>query len=215
MKFFNIVLLTTSAAAAAVRFDITLRNTEALIPRRHRGAAAPGKDNGSQNANDRNRGGDTAGAGGNTGDNGSANDTTTGATLVLKEVGGVPGNECLTFRNNGEIVDAACVNEAADRQIMPATINGELALYVQRDFSAGFRADLVGVQACVGFNSTHFRASDCGDSSIELVSFTDGGLRTPSGACASGHDGLAQMTVDPTGQSCAQFESTAVTPTPT
>lgn len=23
-------------------------------------------------------------------------------TLVLKEVGGVPGNECLTFRNNGE-----------------------------------------------------------------------------------------------------------------
>lgn len=22
-------------------------------------------------------------------------------TLVLKEVGGIPGNECLTFRNNG------------------------------------------------------------------------------------------------------------------
>jgi hypothetical protein len=22
-------------------------------------------------------------------------------TLVLKEIGGVPGNECLTFRNNG------------------------------------------------------------------------------------------------------------------
>ncbi|RWA12898.1 hypothetical protein EKO27_g2192 [Xylaria grammica] len=154
MKFFNVVLLTTSAAAAA---------------RRHR----TGQNNGSQNANDRNRGGNTVGAGGTTGDNGSAKDTTTGATLVLKEVGGVLGNECLTFRNNGEIVDAACVNEAADRQITPATINGELALHVQRDFSAGFRADLVGVQA------------------IELVSFTDGGLRTPSGACASGHDGLA------------------------
>ena len=24
-----------------------------------------------------------------------------GQTLVLKEQGGVPGNECLTFRNNG------------------------------------------------------------------------------------------------------------------
>jgi hypothetical protein len=25
-------------------------------------------------------------------------------TLVLKEVGGVPGNECLTFRNNGALM---------------------------------------------------------------------------------------------------------------
>jgi hypothetical protein len=24
------------------------------------------------------------------------------STIVMKEVGGVPGNECLTFRNNGE-----------------------------------------------------------------------------------------------------------------
>ncbi|KAI0537313.1 hypothetical protein GGR58DRAFT_502285 [Xylaria digitata] len=129
--------------------------------------------------------------GGTPADNGPANNTTTDDTLVLKEVGGVPGNECLTFR---EIVDAACVNEAADRQMTPATINGGLALRVQRSFSAGFRADLVNVQACVGFNGTHFRASDCSDPSIELVSFAGGALTTASGACASGHDDLAQIT---------------------
>lgn len=27
--------------------------------------------------------------------------TVTGSTQVLKEINGVPGNECLTFRNNG------------------------------------------------------------------------------------------------------------------
>ena len=64
-------------------------------------------------------------------------------TLVLKETGGIPGNECLTFRNNGEIVDAACVNEAADRQLNPSTISGTNVLAVQRGFSNGFRPDLV------------------------------------------------------------------------
>ncbi|KAI0856582.1 hypothetical protein F4860DRAFT_397291 [Xylaria cubensis] len=236
MKFFNVVLLATSVAAAAIKFDIGLRDTEALIPRHHRGAGASGNGNGNQNTNGRNRGGNRGNRGGNQGgnqggnaasgngaavggtpaDNGSAtnNTVTGGSTLVLKEIGGVPGNECLTFRNNGEIVDAACVNEAADRQLTPATVGGTSALQVQRSFSAGFRADLVGVQACLGFNSTHFRASDCADPDVELVSFTGGELRTASGACASGHDDLAQITVDPTGQSCAQFDSTAVTPTP-
>ncbi|KAI0914339.1 hypothetical protein F4823DRAFT_558034 [Ustulina deusta] len=214
MKFTNIVLIATSVAAAAVDFDIIFRDTEALVPRHRKGATASSNDNGNQDANSRNQGGNGAAAGSTTTNNGSANNTTTGSTLVLKEIGGVPGNECLTFRNNGEIVDAACVNDAADRQITPSTINGASALQVQRSFSAGFRADLVGVQACVGFNSTHFRASDCSDSSVELVSFTGGELRSVSGACASGHDDLAQMTVDTTGQSCAQFESTAVTPTP-
>ncbi|KAI0429210.1 hypothetical protein F5Y09DRAFT_265498 [Xylaria sp. FL1042] len=208
MKLVNIVLIATSVAAAAVNFDINFRDTEALVPRHHKG----------QNANSRNRGGNRGGndaaADSTATNNGSASNATTGDTLVLKEVGGVPGNECLTFRNNGEIVDAACVNDAADRQMTPSTINGTSALQVQRSFSDGFRADLVGVQACVGFNSTHFLASDCNDSSTELVSFTGGELRTASGACASGHDDLAQMTVDTTGQSCAQFESTAVTPTP-
>ncbi|GAP87446.1 hypothetical protein SAMD00023353_2601080 [Rosellinia necatrix] len=236
MKFLNIILLSTYVAAAAVRYDINRRDSGSLVPRHHRGAGASGNNNGNQNANGRNRGGnqgDNQGAGqgdnqdgdaasgddaavddGTQTDNGSTDNTTTGDTLVLKEVGGVPGNECLTFRNNGEIVDAACVNEAADRQMTPGTINGASALQVQRAFSAGFRADLVGVQACVGFNGTHFRASDCSDPNVELVSLAGGELRSTSGACASGHDGLAQMTVDPSGQSCAQFETTAVTPTP-
>lgn len=97
----------------------------------------------------------------------------------------------------GEIVDAACVNEAADRQITPSTINGASALSVQRAFDAGFRPDLVDAAACVGFNGTHFLAADCSDSNFELVSFSGGELRAASGACASGHDDLAQMSKCP------------------
>jgi hypothetical protein len=85
------------------------------------------------------------------------------STIVMKEVGGIPGNECLTFRNNGkfsqthvysirepyhqyclnvadivligEMVDAACVNTAADRQVTPSTSSsGANVLLVQRSF---------------------------------------------------------------------------------
>ena len=120
----------------------------------------------------------------------------------------------------GEIVDAACVNTAADRQLTPTTINGTPALLVQRSFSAGFRPDLVApVRACVGFNGTHFKAEDCSAGGIQLVTLTTGGqLRTAGsgqGACASGHDGAAQMTVDVTGQTCARYTSTDVVPAST
>ena len=110
------------------------------------------------------------------------------------------------------MVDAACVNEAADRQLTP-TADG---LRVQRGFDVGFRPDLVGIEAaCVGFNGTHFRAEDCSAPGIELVQFDGAELRAAeSGACASGHDDLAQLTVDPAGVNCAQFTSTVVTPTP-
>ncbi|KAH8595912.1 hypothetical protein B0O99DRAFT_145361 [Bisporella sp. PMI_857] len=148
----------------------------------------------------------------NTGGAGGA--VTRGATtLVLKEIGGVPGNECLTFRNNGEIVDAACVNEAADRQLTPSTnAAGQDVLLVQRSFSAGFRPDLVGVQACVGFNGTTFKAEDCQATDIQLVSLVGGQLQAGA-ACQSGHDDLAQLTVDPTGANCVGVTTTAVTPT--
>ncbi|KAF2014577.1 hypothetical protein BU24DRAFT_493153 [Aaosphaeria arxii CBS 175.79] len=136
-----------------------------------------------------------------------------GNTLVLFEIGGVPGNECLTFRNNGEIVDAACVNEAADRQLTPGDINGTPVLVVQRSFSAGFRRDLVNAQACVGFNGTTFLAQDCASNNLDPVSFTNGQLVSASGACQSGHDGAAQLTVDPNGRNCAELTSTVVTPT--
>ncbi|KAI8716631.1 hypothetical protein NCS52_00957300 [Fusarium sp. LHS14.1] len=140
--------------------------------------------------------------------NGGADQAADGQTVVFTEIGGVPGNECLTFRNNGEIVDAACVNEAADRQLTPS---GN-ALQVQRTFTAGFRPDLVDVQACVGFNGTHFRAEDCNAQGIELVTFSNGELRASGGACASGHDDLAQMTVDPAGNTCATYTTTNVQP---
>ncbi|KAF1926317.1 uncharacterized protein M421DRAFT_68005 [Didymella exigua CBS 183.55] len=136
-------------------------------------------------------------------------------TLVLKEVGGIPGNECLTFRNNGEIVDAACVNTAADRQLTPSTIGGANVLAVQRSFSNGFRPDLVNAQACVGFNGTHFKALDCADRNLDPVSLQNGKLVSASGACQSGHDNAAQITVDPSGQKCAQLTSTRVQATAT
>ncbi|KAK5655360.1 hypothetical protein OQA88_5927 [Cercophora sp. LCS_1] len=136
-------------------------------------------------------------------------------TLVLKEVGGVPGNECLTFRNNGEIVDAACVNTAADRQLTPSRLNGANVLLVQRSFSNGFRPDLAGRQACVGFNGTHFRAEDCASRRVQFVSFTNNNrmVASPSNACLSGHDRIAQVTVDVSGRTCARFTSTTVAAT--
>ncbi|KAF4472631.1 hypothetical protein FALBO_470 [Fusarium albosuccineum] len=152
--------------------------------------------------------------------NGGADDATNGGgaaaadgqTVVFTEIGGVPGNECLTFRNNGEIVDAACVNEAIDRQMTPTTLNGQNVLQVQRTFTAGFRPDLVDVQACVGFNGTAFRAEDCNAQGIEFVTFNNGQLTASGGACASGHDDLAQMTVDTTGGTCATYTTTDVQP---
>ncbi|CAK7214531.1 hypothetical protein SEUCBS140593_002213 [Sporothrix eucalyptigena] len=138
------------------------------------------------------------------------NDVADGQTIVLFEVNGVPGNECLTFRNNGEIVDAACVDDSSDRQITPDTINGQSVLRVQRTFTADFRPDLVGVQACIGFNGTDFKAVDC--NGAQPVVFTGGELRTSDGAvCASGHDDIAQLTIDTTGTTCATYTVTDVT----
>ncbi|KAI1801064.1 hypothetical protein F4811DRAFT_480016 [Daldinia bambusicola] len=202
MKFINVLFLATSALAVAIdRAHVdTARSTgleEAASLLSRQRASQPANNQGNRNGNGNGR---KAKQGGN--------------TLVLKEVNGVPGNECLTFRNNGEIVDAACVNTAADRQITPTRLNGNSVLRVQRSFTAGFRPDLVGVNACVGFNGTHFRAEDCSASNIELVQFDGTALRAPSGACAQGHDGAAQMVVDTTGVNCASFQSTTVTPTP-
>ncbi|KAG8158093.1 hypothetical protein KVR01_011854 [Diaporthe batatas] len=212
MRFaFVITILVASASAAS------------LQPRqRGRGKGRKGKGAGAAVGAGA-AGGAAAGAatGAATGSAAGGNTAAAGAvqrgasTLVFKEDGGVPGNECLTFRNNGEIVDAACVNEAADRQITPSTLNGADVLLVQRSFTAGFRPDLVGVQACVGFNGTTFRAEDCAANGIELVSFNQATsqLVATGGACQSGHDGAAQLTVDETGQNCATLTTTTVTPT--
>lgn len=82
---------------------------------------------------------------------------------------------------------------------------------VQRTFTADFRPDLVGnVQACIGFNGTDFKAVDC--SGVQAVVFNAAGeLRTADGAvCASGHDGIAQLTIDTTGTNCATYTVTDV-----
>lgn len=93
----------------------------------------------------------------------------------------------------------------------PSTLNGQNVLLVQRSFSAGFRTDLVGKQACVGFNGTTFLAEDCA-TSTDPVSFQNNQMVATSGACQSGHDDLAQVTVDATGKNCATFTTTTVTP---
>lgn len=112
----------------------------------------------------------------------------------------------------GEMVDAACVNTAADRQITPSTAGDQSVLLVQRSFTSGFRPDLVGVEACVGFNGSHFKAEACGAAGITAVSLVGGELQAGT-ACASGHDGAAQVTVDTTGKTCAQFTTTNVAAT--
>ncbi|KAI1652924.1 hypothetical protein F4813DRAFT_376350 [Daldinia decipiens] len=223
MKFINVLFLAASVSAVAIdRMHVgsarstDLEEASSLLARHHAGRPANSQGNGNENGKaSKAKQGSNSNAGAATGNtnNGAATGVAAGNTLVLKEVNGVPGNECLTFRNNGEIVDAACVNTAADRQITPTTLNGNSVLSVQRSFTAGFRPDLVGVNACVGFNGTHFRAEDCAAPNIELVQFDGTALRAPSGACAQGHDGAAQMVVDTTGVSCATFQSTTVTPT--
>jgi hypothetical protein len=110
------------------------------------------------------------------------------------------------------MVNAACVDTAADRQVTPSTTStGAKVLLVQRTFSAGFRPDLVGKQACVGFNGTDFLAQDCNAAGTQFVSLVGGVLRSGK-ACQSGHDSIAQLTVDPTGAKCASVTTTTVTP---
>ena len=120
----------------------------------------------------------------------------------------------MTNSYTGEMVDAACVNDAADRQLQASTVNGADVLAVQRSFTADFRPDLVGVDACVGFNGTTFKALPCDDASLDPVTFTGNQLVSASGACQSGHDGAAQLTVEPAGQQCAELTSTATQATP-
>jgi hypothetical protein len=113
----------------------------------------------------------------------------------------------------GEIVDAACVNTSADRQVTPSTsASGADVLLVQRSFDVGFRPDLVGKQVCVGFNGTDFKAVDCNAFGTQFVSLVGGQLKSGT-ACQSGHDLAAQLTVDLSGSKCVGVTITTVTPT--
>lgn len=123
MKFLNIVLLATSAAALAVNSrSLQGRNRvdheAAVLARQNVGQGEQGLSELAARRHGHHRGG-KKGQGSNQGGNqggGAANGTAAastdniirsvaaGQTLVLKEVNGVPGNECLTFRNNGNYV---------------------------------------------------------------------------------------------------------------
>ena len=110
------------------------------------------------------------------------------------------------------MVEAACVTTSADRQVTPSTSSsGQDVLLVERTFSAGFRPDLVGKQACVGFNGTDFLAEDCDAAGTQFVSLVGNQLKSGQ-ACQSGHDDKAQLTVDPTGQNCADLNTIPVAP---
>lgn len=225
MKFSLMLMIAATASAAVV------------APRHHKGRGGNGGNNQQAQQAQQNQaqtGNNQAATGGNaqtgTGQTATGGNAQTGAgnaqagatasglsrgatTIVLKETNGVPGNECITFRNNGEMVDAACVNTAADRQLQASTVGGQNVLAVQRSFTAGFRADLVGVDACVGNNGTTFLALPC-DGIADPVTFTNNQLVAASGACQQGHDGAAQITVDQSGANCAALTSTQTTATP-
>ena len=69
----------------------------------------------------------------------------------------VPGNPCLTGRNNGEFVFATCTLEAVDRRFVQDNVDGQPALTVRREYDANFpggegaiNAQLAGGENCLG-----------------------------------------------------------------
>ncbi|KAJ7654105.1 hypothetical protein DFH06DRAFT_1093109 [Mycena polygramma] len=139
--------------------------------------------------------------------------TRTSGTLSLADDNGVSGEQCITFRNNGEIVEAACVTTSVDRQITPGTTAAGLpVLLVERSFEAAQAAPLVGVTPCIGFNGTDFLASDCNTlTAANAVTLSAAGELIAGAACSTGVDGISQLTVSATGAGCTTYTSTVVT----
>ncbi|KAJ7654104.1 hypothetical protein DFH06DRAFT_1416950, partial [Mycena polygramma] len=138
--------------------------------------------------------------------------TRTSGTLSLADNTGVDGEQCITFRNNGEIVEAACVTTSVDRQITPGTTAAGLpVLFVERSFEAAQAAPLVGVQPCIGFNGTDFLASDCNTlTATNAVTLSAAGELVAGTACSTGVDAISQLTVSTSGAGCATYTSTVV-----
>ncbi|KAJ7710094.1 hypothetical protein B0H14DRAFT_3902770 [Mycena olivaceomarginata] len=110
---------------------------------------------------------------------------------LLADDNGVQGEQCITFRNNGEIVEAACVTTAVDRQITPGTNGAGLpVLLVERSFGAAQATPLLTASTAVTLSAAG-----------ELVAGT---------ACSTGVDGLSQLTVLTTGVGCTTYTSTTV-----
>ncbi|KAJ7809558.1 hypothetical protein B0H14DRAFT_3759070 [Mycena olivaceomarginata] len=147
-----------------------------------------------------------------TGSSTNAAVTRTSGTLCLADDKGVAGEQCITFRNNGEIVEAACVTTAVDRQITPATNAAGLpVLLVERSFGAAQAAPLVGVQPCIGFNGTDFLAQDCSTlTAATAATLSAEGELVAGTACSTGVDSVSQLTVSTTGAGCTTYTSTVV-----
>ncbi|KAJ6476874.1 hypothetical protein C8R45DRAFT_833640 [Mycena sanguinolenta] len=138
--------------------------------------------------------------------------TRTSGTLSLADNNGVAGEQCITYRNNGEIVEAACVTTSVDRQITPATNAAGLpVLFVERFFGAAQAAPLVGVQPCIGFNGTDFLATDCSTLTADTaVTLSAAGELVAGITCSTGVDNLSQLTISTTGTGCTTYTSKVV-----
>lgn len=118
--------------------------------------------------------------------------------------------------SSGEIVEAACVNTAVDRQITPGTTaSGQSVLFVERSFGAAQAQRLVGLQPCIGFNGTHFRAEDCNALSatgVQAVTLDNNGQLVVAGSavCSDGVSAISELTVSVNGSGCTSFTSTTV-----
>ncbi|KAF8195233.1 hypothetical protein K438DRAFT_1587445, partial [Mycena galopus ATCC 62051] len=143
---------------------------------------------------------------------GSAEITRTSGTLSLADNNGAAGEQCITFRNNGEIVEAVCVTSPVDRQITPATNAAGLpVLFVERSFTAAQAASLVGVQPCIGFNGTDFLAQDCSTlTATTAVTLSAAGKLVAGTTCSTGVDNLSQLTISTIGAGCTTYTSTVV-----
>jgi hypothetical protein len=115
-------------------------------------------------------------------------------------------------KNPGEIVEAACVTTAVDRQITPGANGAGLPiLFVERSFGATQAAPLVGVDPCIGFNGTDFLATDCANlSAATAVTLSAADELVAGTACSTGVDGISQLTISTTGTGCTTYTSTVV-----
>lgn len=98
MKNFATILvfsLTAFVAASPARGDRAKAKAAAAVAAAAAGGAGVAAGAGATNGN-------SATGSGNTVPTATGGDVTRGSdTIVMKEVRGIPGNECLTFRNNG------------------------------------------------------------------------------------------------------------------
>ncbi|KAF8195232.1 hypothetical protein K438DRAFT_1587309, partial [Mycena galopus ATCC 62051] len=133
-------------------------------------------------------------------------------TLSLADNNGVRGEQCITFTNNGDIVEAACVTSSVDRQITPATNAAGLpVLLIEHSYSSAQAAPLVGVSPCIGSNGTDFLAQDCSTlSAATAVTLSPAGELVAGTACSTGVNSLSDLTISTSGGGCTTYTSTVV-----